>query len=164
GDLVTMAWWNDTWLNEALGEWSDMNITEAAEPSWRIRDGRIGIAATAMRADETLSTRSIRQPVTTRSGIEASFDAPTTYFRGAWRSPCVAAGSGRRAGPSSPRASGPAHAGGNAPADDFLHDAATHLGPAVADALPGFLDRPGLPRIAAELRCPAGQPPRIELT
>jgi len=27
GDLVTMAWWDDTWLNEALGEWSDMNAT-----------------------------------------------------------------------------------------------------------------------------------------
>ncbi|HET7501641.1 MAG TPA: M1 family metallopeptidase, partial [Kofleriaceae bacterium] len=25
GDLVTMAWWDDTWLNEALSEWSDMN-------------------------------------------------------------------------------------------------------------------------------------------
>src|SRR6185436_1438011 len=71
GDLVTMAWWDDTWLNEALGEWSDMNITEAVEPTWRNRDDRVGMASSAMRADETLSTQSIRQPVTTREGIAA---------------------------------------------------------------------------------------------
>ncbi|HEX3760772.1 MAG TPA: M1 family metallopeptidase, partial [Kofleriaceae bacterium] len=164
GDLVTMAWWDDTWLNEALGEWSDMNITEAAEPSWRIRDERIGIAATAMRADETLSTRSIRQPVTTRSGIEASFDAATTYFKGASVFRMFESRVGPKVWRGFIQAYLRAHAWGNASADDFLRDAAKQLGPAVADALPGYLDRPGVPRIAAELRCAAGQPPRIELT
>src|SRR5262249_35867588 len=83
GDLVTMAWWDDTWLNEALGEWSDMNITEAAEPTWRVRDERVGIAMNAMSADETLAAHPIRRAVTSRDGIEASFDNDVTYYKGA---------------------------------------------------------------------------------
>ena len=68
---------------EALGQWSDLNITEAAEPTWRVRDERVGMAVRAMHADETLATRAIRQPVTTRDGIAASFDNSITYFKGA---------------------------------------------------------------------------------
>src|SRR4029078_881903 len=34
GDYVTMAWWDDTWLNEALAEWMDGKITNQLEPAW----------------------------------------------------------------------------------------------------------------------------------
>jgi aminopeptidase N len=163
GDLVTMAWWDDTWLNEALGEWSDMNITTAAEPSWRIRDERIELAASAMRADETLSSHAIRQPVTTRSGIEASFDSEITYFKGASVFRMFESSVGPNAWQRFIQAYLRSHAWGNASADDFLRDAGDQLGPAVAAAMRGFLERPGVPRIAAELRCPAGEPPRLEL-
>lgn len=61
-----MAWLDDTWLNEARGEWSDLTITAAAEPTWRIREGRIFMSSGAMRADETLASHAIRRTVTTR--------------------------------------------------------------------------------------------------
>src|SRR5262249_34012237 len=83
GDYVTMAWWDDTWLNEALGEWMDMIITDAVEPGGRGRGASVGIAAGAMDADEKLSTRAMRQPVTTDEGIQASFDNDITYYKGA---------------------------------------------------------------------------------
>jgi len=156
GDLVTMAWWDDTWLNEALGEWSDINITEAAEPTWRVRDERVWLAVGAMVADETLSTQSIRQPVTTREGIAASFDGAITYLKGAsvfrmfesfvgpepWRSFLLRYLA--------------AHAWGNASADDFLRALAADLGPATAEALRSFLEQPGLPRISTQITCHAG--------
>src|SRR5262249_32367243 len=131
GDLVTMAWWDDTWLNEALGEWSDMNITEAVEPTWRVRDGRIALAASAMRADETLSTQAIRQPVTTRSAIEASFDSQITYFKGASVLRMFESSVGPKVWRGFIQAYLRAHAWGNASAGDFLRDAAKHLGSAV---------------------------------
>ncbi len=164
GDLVTMAWWDDTWLNEALGQWSDMNITEAAEPSWRVRDARIDLAARAMASDETLSSHAIRQPVTTRSGIQVSFDSDITYYKGSSVFRMFESSAGPKVWQRFLQAYLRAHAWGNASADDFLRDAADQLGPAVAAAMRGFLERPGVPRIAAELRCPAGEPPRIELT
>ncbi|KAI8617139.1 hypothetical protein BC830DRAFT_1167233 [Chytriomyces sp. MP71] len=36
GDLVTMAWWNDLFLNEAFAEWGQYFGTEAAWPGWDV--------------------------------------------------------------------------------------------------------------------------------
>ncbi|HMG19961.1 MAG TPA: M1 family metallopeptidase, partial [Kofleriaceae bacterium] len=128
GDLVTMAWWDDTWLNEALGEWSDLHITEAAEPSWRMHDERVGIAAEAMRADELLATRPIRRPVTTREGIAASFDNAITYLKGASVFRMFEAAVGRDAWRGFLHGYLADHAWGNASADDFLRSVADRLG------------------------------------
>jgi hypothetical protein len=35
GDLVTLSWWDDTWLNESLATWMDSIITDRVEPEWR---------------------------------------------------------------------------------------------------------------------------------
>jgi aminopeptidase N len=164
GDYVTMAWWDDTWLNEALGEWSDINITEAAEPSWRTRDSRLGIAERAMHADEALTTLAIRKPVTTRDAIQGSFDNAVTYYKGSSVFRMFEAFVGRDAWRTFINGYLRAHAWGNASADDFLRDAAGALGAPVAAALRTFLDQPGVPRVAAALRCEAGKAPRIELS
>jgi len=163
GDIVTMAWWDDTWLNEALGSWSDINITEAAEPSWRIRDSRVGGSVSAMRADETLSTRAIRQPVTTREGIAASFDNSITYAKGAAMFRMYESLVGREPWRKFMHAYMVAHAWGNASADDFLAGVTQALGPKITASMRTFLEQPGVPRITATLRCEANQPPRIEL-
>jgi aminopeptidase N len=164
GDLVTMAWWDDTWLNEALGEWSEMNITEAAEPSWRIRDERVTIAAHAMHSDETLATQAIRQPVTTREGIAASFDATITYLKGAAMFRMFEAFVGRDAWRGVLVHHLASHAWGNASADEFLAGVADQLGPATAAAMRTFLVQPGVPRITGRLRCEPHQPPRLALS
>ena len=163
GDIVTMAWWDDTWLNEALGSWSDVNITEAAEPTWRIRDDRVGGSISAMRADETLSTRAIRQPVTTREGIAASFDSSITYAKGAAMFRMYESLVGREPWRKFMHAYMVAHAWGNASADDFLAGVTEAFGPKITASLRTFLEQPGVPRITATLRCEANQPPRIEL-
>jgi aminopeptidase N len=164
GDLVTMAWWDDTWLNEALGEWSDMNITEAAEPSWRVRDDRIFLSAGAMRADETLSTQSIRQPVITRQAIESSFDGQITYLKGASMFRMFESFVGRDAWRKFIHAYLRSHAWGNASADDFLRSLSENLGASTAAAVRTFLEQPGVPKITAQVRCEARKPPQIELT
>ncbi len=163
GDLVTMAWWDDTWLNEALGEWSDMNITEAAEPTWRYRDERVRMAVGAMAADETLATGAIRRPVTTREGIAASFDNSITYFKGAAMFRMFESFVGRDAWRRFIHHYLGAHAWGNASAEDFLHSVGEDLGPQTAAAMRRFLEQPGVPRITAQLRCEAHGAPRALL-
>ncbi|HEY0991242.1 MAG TPA: M1 family metallopeptidase [Kofleriaceae bacterium] len=164
GDLVTMAWWDDTWLNEALGSWSDVNITEAAEPSWRIRDGRIGTAVNAMRADETLSARMIRQAVARPEDIEASFDNQITYYKGSSVFRMFESFVSRERWRAFIHGYLRAHAWGNASAEDFLASMTENLGAATTTALRTFLEQPGVPRIAAQLRCEPRKAPSIAIT
>jgi aminopeptidase N len=163
GDLVTMAWWDDTWLNEALGEWADVVITDAVEPGWRVGDNWVGMAALAMRADETLATQAIRRPALSREAIAASFDAAITYLKGGSVFRMLEAFTGRDAWRGFVHSYLGGHAWGNATAEDFLRSMAEQLGPQVAASARAFLDQPGVPRVTAHLRCEPGRPLALEL-
>ena len=164
GDLVTMAWWDDTWLNEALGEWMDLIITEAVEPSFRHRDARVRIATSAMAADEALVTQSIRQPVTTKEQIAASFDGEITYGKGASVLRMFEAALGPDAWRETMRGYLRAHEWGNATADDLLGVVRKRHGAQAEVGMRSFLEQPGVPRIAATLECKPGARPRLALT
>ena len=150
GDLVTMKWWDDTWLNEALGEWLDMIITQATEPAWRFRDGRAPYAAWAMENDETLSTQTIRRPVTTQAQIESSFDAAITYAKGSAVLRMFESYVGEDKWRGFIRAYMRKYAGGTASAEDFLGMASTALGASVEAGLRSFLEQPGVPRVSVK--------------
>jgi len=82
GDVVTMAWWDDTWLNEGMTTWIDAKMMEAFEPSWRVPANRLQLIANAMTADALPSAKRVRQPVATKDNIENAFDNNLTYFKG----------------------------------------------------------------------------------
>jgi aminopeptidase N len=164
GDLVTMAWWDDTWLNEALGEWMDMIITEAVEPGFRHRDARVGIATSAMAADETLATQAVRQPVTSNEQIAASFDGEITYAKGASVLRMFEAYLGPEAWRETIRAYLRAHEWGNATADDLFAFVQQRHGAWTEAAMRSFVEQPGVPRIAATLACKPGAPPKLLLS
>ncbi|MBV8760434.1 MAG: M1 family metallopeptidase [Deltaproteobacteria bacterium] len=159
GDYVTMAWWDDTWLNEALGEWSDMNITDAVAPEWHYRDDRVGITMWSMGADETLAARPIHHDVKTTEEIEASFDNGITYAKGS----SILRAAEALVGPEKFRAFIRAyvrkHAWGNASAQDFLGEARAQLGDQVGDMLQTYVTRPGAPLVDVKAEC--GPKPRI---
>jgi aminopeptidase N len=153
GDLVTMAWWDDTWLNEALGEWSDMNITDAVAPEWRYRDQRVDLARQAMATDETLSSHPIRRSVTTTEQIESSFDNDVTYFKGSSVLRACEALVGPDRWRQFIRTYVKKHAWGNATAKDFLDDLRAQLGPEVADLLDLYTSRAGVPLVKVTADC-----------
>jgi aminopeptidase N len=153
GDLVTLAWWDDTWLNESLGTWMDAIITDAAEPSWKYRDSAIGRAFEALGADETLSTKSIRQPVDTKEGISSSFDGAITYYKGQTVLRMFESYVGANVWQEFIRAYVTKFAWKNATADDFLSTMTEMLGASTTDAFRTFLDQPGAPLVEHELKC-----------
>ncbi len=67
GDLVTMAWWNDLWLNEAFATWMSMSILEKAYPQYEtnLRLPQSG----AFSVDQRTSSKAIRRTVRNEAEI-----------------------------------------------------------------------------------------------
>ncbi len=82
GNLVTMDWWEDLWLNEAFATWLACKIVDDWRPEWRswmefARDKQVPLGVDAL-----TSTRPISSKVRTAAEAEEMFDA-LTYEKGA---------------------------------------------------------------------------------
>ncbi|ACL63706.1 Peptidase M1 membrane alanine aminopeptidase [Anaeromyxobacter dehalogenans 2CP-1] len=154
GDLVTMAWWDDTWLNESLTSFVDPVITDALEPAWRrTARARAEGRASALAADALAAVKRLREPVGSRHEIEGAFDNAITYDKGAAVAAMYERFLGRAAWRAVLRDHLLAHADRTAASEDFLATLAARSTPAVAASLRGFLERPGVPLVRASVRC-----------
>ncbi len=82
GDLVTMEWWDDLWLNEAFATWMAFQIVDDWKPEWKMwQDFQLHRAA-ALRLDALQNTHPIHTPVRTPEEATANFDL-ITYEKGA---------------------------------------------------------------------------------
>src|SRR5262249_15009372 len=91
GDLVTMAWWDNLWLNEGFASWMGSKCTAHFNPQWEVwlarelpRDPtrRTGIAKeAAMEGDARATTHPIQQRVATEAEANSAFD-DITYKKG----------------------------------------------------------------------------------
>lgn len=81
GDLVTMAWWDDLWLNEGFASWMADKVTDHFNPEWSWSLNAIDGRETAMGMDALPTTHPVVQRVRTVSDMEQAFDA-ITYQKG----------------------------------------------------------------------------------
>ncbi|MBC7794050.1 MAG: ERAP1-like C-terminal domain-containing protein [Clostridia bacterium] len=161
GDLVTMQWWDDLWLNEAFATWMQRHIVQQVDPSVDAELGGVDAVLRAMDTDALVSARQIHQPVVSTNEISNAFDT-ITYNKGmgvlAMVENYVRADKFRDA----IRSYIHDYQFANATADDFF----AHLDAASRDAsriLRSFTDQAGAPLIDAQLTCNASGPATLTL-
>ena len=81
GDLVTMSWWDNLWLNEGFASWMGTKATDALNPDWQswvraaeAKEGALGL-------DARKTTHPIQQPIANESQANDAFDT-ISYQKG----------------------------------------------------------------------------------
>ncbi len=151
GNWVTMAWWDDLWLNESFATWLAERIVDQFAPEWywplRVDDAR----RQAIEVDRLPSTRKVRQPVLSRDDLANAFDR-ITYQKGGAVLATFEAWLGPERFRDGVRRYLARHPWGNATAEDFFA-ALAHDDVRVAKAFSGFIEHPGLPLIDLRSAC-----------
>ena len=160
GNLVTMAWWEDLWLNEGFATWMDAKATQALNPSWPVWLDGSGGKQWTMKQDARPTTHAIQHPVRDQSEVLSVFDA-ITYTKGRAIIRQLEAYLGEDAFRTGIRAYMQAHRYSNATTADLWRALETASGKPVAEIAAGFTEQPGLPLIVSEAAC-AGD--RTQLT
>ena len=128
GDLVTMKWWDDLWLNESFAEWASTTC-QAEATRWESAWTTFGTSekAWAYGQDQLSTTHPIVAPIRDLEDVEVNFDG-ITYAKGASVLKQLVAYVGREPFRDGLRAYFAKHAWGNTTLPDLLHELETTSG------------------------------------
>ncbi len=157
GDLVTTAWWNDIWLNEAFATWMEQKLLAEWKPEWETRVSDVDSKLYAEREDTLLSARKIRQEITAKDDISNAFDG-ITYQKGAAVIGMFESWMGDAAFRKGVQAYLRKYAFRNASAPEFLAAVSAGGGKDITQAFSTFLNQAGVPLVSLELECKGSSP------
>ena len=162
GDYVTLAWWDDTWLNESFATWMAEKLLREWKPEWKRDEVQVLNRSDTLDRDTLASSRAIRQPIASIGDIDNAFD-DMSYGKGGSVLAMFERWVGQKKFQAGIRRYLAAHAWKNATAKDFLGALDQAATGGVSAAFATFLDQPGFPLVTAGLRCDTGKPPRVWL-
>jgi aminopeptidase N len=155
GDLVTMKWWDDVWLNEGFATWMENKAVAAWKPEWQLELDDVQGTAGSLSVDALKNTRPIHQPAETPAQIQELFDG-IAYGKAA----AVLRTLEAYLGPDTFRAGVDQylkqHSYGNATADDFWKTLAQVSKKPVDQIMPTFVKQPGSPMVSVQTQCTGG--------
>ncbi|HEU5413634.1 MAG TPA: M1 family metallopeptidase, partial [Candidatus Angelobacter sp.] len=157
GDLVTMKWWDNIWLNEGFATWMELKPSQALHPEWNAALDGVNASDEALRVDALRNTHPIRARAETPEEIDELFDS-ISYQKGAavlrmvesYVSPDVF----RRGVNAYLRK----FQYSNASAEDFWNAIASVSGRPVDKIMPTFVEQAGEPLITVKTSCVAAAP------
>ncbi len=74
GDLVTMQWWDNLWLNEGFATWMEYKAVDEWQPTWGLREDEARSLNDTLNLDAAPETRAIRSKADTPAEINEQFD------------------------------------------------------------------------------------------
>jgi cytosol alanyl aminopeptidase len=155
GDYVTMAWWDDIWLNEGFATWLGGKIVARFDPAWHDELAELDLRMGALEADSVVSARKIRQPIEKLDDIYNAFDG-ITYVKGAAVLNTFEQYVGSDVFQKGVREYLKSRAYGTATSADFVAAVSAAAGKDLAPAFATYLDRAGAPELEAKLVCDKG--------
>jgi aminopeptidase N len=154
GDLVTMAWWDNLWLNEGFASWMGTKSTAHFNPQWEVwlrRDQprnptrRVGIAKEeAMEGDARATTHPIQQPIANEAEANSAFD-DITYKKGQSFIRMLESFLGEDVFRDGIRRYIAAHKLSNSTTADLWNSLAEASGKPIGEVAAGWTERPGFP-------------------
>lgn len=157
GNLVTMAWWDDLWLNEGFASWMANRPVASWKPEWNLDVDEALQTQTALELDSLGSTRPIRTQVETPGEIDGSFDV-IAYEKGSAVLRMIEGYLGPEAFRVGINAYLAKFAYGNATSEDFWKTLAATSGKPVDAILAGFVNQPGAPVLRVDYTCVSSGP------
>ena len=156
GDLVTMQWWDDLWLNEAFATWMENKVVDRLKPEWKIWLDFEGNKTYALGVDALASTHPIHTPVASAEEANENFDG-ITYSKGASVLRMLETWLGEEKFRTGVQKYLAAHKYGNATAHDLWTALASASSQPVAEVATSWFEQPGFPLVDVESRCLAGK-------
>jgi len=152
GNLVTMKWWDDIWLNEGFATWMANKPLAAWHPEWQVDLDEVEETQTAVATDALRSTRPIRTKVETPDEINEVFDG-IAYQKTAsvlrTIENYVGAEEFRRGVMSYLKK----YSFANASGEDFWNEIARVTAKPVDRIMRPFIEQPGVPVVKVEAKC-----------
>ncbi len=158
GNLVTMAWWDDLWLNEGFATWMEGRTTRKLHPEWDLDNVDAALTSRgAMGRDALATTHPIVQHVATVEQASQAFDG-ITYGKGAAVIGMFEDYVGADAWRDGVRSYLRAHAYGNAVTDDLWREIdKAAAGKQFVQVAHDFTLQPGIPLIRSSSACVDGR-------
>jgi aminopeptidase N len=156
GNLVTMAWWDDIWLNEGFASWMQLKAKEHFHPEWEPWLHAAAERELVMALDAKKETHAVKRLVDDESPAISAFDS-IAYQKGAFLLRMLERFFGEEAFRSAVRAYLLAHQFSNASTADLCEALEKFAGKQAGKILTGWVEQPGLPLIRATTQCLGGK-------
>jgi puromycin-sensitive aminopeptidase len=146
GDLVTMSWWDDLWLNESFASWMSSRTAARLHPEWDTALDAVAKREHAMKSDALVTTHPVVQRITSVEQATQAFDA-ITYTKGEAVIRMLESYVGDDAWRTGLRRYIRKFSYGNTVSDDLWHEIATAARAPVMAIARDFTLQPGIPLI-----------------
>jgi aminopeptidase N len=162
GDLVTMKWWDDVWLNEGFATWMSSKPVAKWKPEWNYNLDDVSETGGTLNVDSLANTRPIHQDADTPAQIQELFDG-IAYGKAAAVLRMLESYLGEETFRAGVNAYIKQHEYGNATAADFWDAQAKTSKKPVDKIMPTWVQQAGAPMVNVQAQC-SGNSTNVQLS